>query len=385
MSKKFNVKKFLVSINENAVLENFFKSCNATDIPFLEKQMDNKNKEELLLAYYKSLDADIRLDALEKMSVINVVANKNGIKYIKEYLEKDNYKPLDIMAETIVEKAIAFYIEHQDKWSHIYMVCKMLKTSGYKRFESVEKNIFNTTDRDAEFVEAITEHLVNNNDAKNISVNTDTFQGNFYTELVFQDAPEMEEDMNDNKLSARVRRKTRSIYFVYIPSSKMLLLKATGNAEEQYYYADTYSRVYLDFNLPPHQYSYDLSKFISEDTLQPFKNSPEVVSWKVISASLYRAATKDSIVMNFNPKNELEGMSALEESMNNFNLKEIGLSINKIKLQMVVKDENSKKGESKVGFTIEEGKSSLNYIKPEHRVVNKILESVAATALLSCS
>lgn len=81
--------------------------------------------------------------------------------------------------------------------------------------------------------------------------------------------------------------------------------------------------------------------------------------------------------MNFNPKNELEGMSALEESMNNFNLKEIGLSINKIKLQMVVKDENSKKGESKVGFTIEEGKSSLNYIKPEHRVVNKILESVA--------
>ena len=56
--------------------------------------------------------------------------------------------------------------------------------------------------------------------------------------------------MNDNKLSARVHPR-QSIYFVYIPSSKMLLLKTTSNAEEQYYYADTYSRVYLDFNLPP--------------------------------------------------------------------------------------------------------------------------------------
>ena len=95
------------------------------------------------------------------------------------------------------------------------MVCKMLKTLFTSVSESVEKNIFNTTDRDAEFVEAITEHLVNNNDAKNISVNTDTFRGNFYTELVFQDAPEMEEDMNDNKLSARVRQDKKYLFCLY--------------------------------------------------------------------------------------------------------------------------------------------------------------------------
>ena len=328
------------------------------------------------MSYYKSLELDQRLSLLEKINIISVATNKNAVKYIKNYLDSNKYEPLDVTAETITEKAVAFYLEHEAAWDDLYRICKMLSVSGYRRFESIEKNIFDLEGKDFVFKDSITEHLVAVNDAKNILVKTSEFDDNFYTEVTFEDAPEAEESVSDNKVTSKVKRKVKSIYFVYIPKSKMLLLKMSGNQEEQYYYADTYSRNYIDFNLPPSEYCYDLSKFVNNDDSQkPFKNIADVVSWKVLSANLYREVTKDSIAMTFNPKGEGEGMSALEEGMKNFNLKEIGLNLSKIKFEIIVKDENSKKGESKLKVTLQPNKSSLNYLKPEYRILNTILET----------
>lgn len=328
------------------------------------------------MSYYKSLELDQRLSLLEKINIISVATNKNAVKYIKNYLDSNKYEPLDVTAETITEKAVAFYLEHEAAWDDLYRICKMLSVSGYRRFESIEKNIFDLEGKDFAFKDSINEHLVAVNDAKNILVKTSEFDDNFYTEVTFEDAPEAEESFSDNKVTSKVKRKVKSIYFVYIPKSKMLLLKISANQEEQYYYADTYSRNYIDFNLPPSEYCYDLSKFVNNDDSQkPFKNIADVVSWKVLSANLYREVTKDSIAMTFNPKGEGEGMSALEESMKNFNLKEIGLNLSKIKFEIVVKDENSKKGESKLKVTLQPNKSSLNYLKSEYRILDTILET----------
>lgn len=376
MSKKVNVKKFLSAINENIILEKFLSSAGCSEAPFLPKDINKKDKEELLMSYYKSLELDQRLTLLEKINIISVTTNKNAVKYIKSYLDSNKYEPLDVTAETITEKAVAFYLEHEIAWDDLYRICKMLSVSGYRRFESIEKNIFDLEGKDFAFKDSITEHLVAVNDAKNILVKTSEFDDNFYTEVTFEDAPEAEESVSDNKVTSKVKRKVKSIYFVYIPKSKMLLLKMSGNQEEQYYYADTYSRNYIDFNLPPSEYCYDLSKFVNNDDSQkPFKNIADVVSWKVLSANLYREVTKDSIAMTFNPKGEGEGMSALEEGMKNFNLKEIGLNLSKIKFEIIVKDENSKKGESKLKVTLQPNKSSLNYLKPEYRILNTILET----------
>jgi hypothetical protein len=130
----------------------------------------------------------------------------------------------------------------------------------------------------------------------------------------------------------------------------------------------------MDFNLSPKEYTYDLFRFANNtDHNQPLVGSPDLVSWKVLSVSLDRPATKESISVACNAKLEGEGMQAFYSLAETFNLKEVGFEFTKVKLQMIVRDENSKKGESKVVVNISKNKSTLNLLKREHLIVDNIL------------
>ncbi len=378
MSKKINTKKFLSNITENAILERLFKSVNCEDVPFIAENTAQKDREKTLMAYYKSLEADIRIQLLEKINLISVVANKNGSKIIKDYLDKNKYEPLDVMAESVTDKAIAFYFEHSEKFEDVYLLCNILSKSGFKRFESGSKDVFGLEEKDAEFQAAIMDHIAKSNDSRFGSVKTVGYDKNYYTQFIFEDAPELDSSIDpvSNKATATTKRKLKEMYFVYLPEHKTLLTKTIGNFEDQYFFAEGYSRTYMDFNLSPKEYLYDLSKFVgNEDHNQPLTGSADIVSWKILSVSLERSVTKETVSVTCNPKIEGEGMQAFHSLAETFNLKEVGFEFTKVKLQIIVKDENSKKGESKVVVGLSKNKSTLNLLRKEHLIADKILSA----------
>jgi hypothetical protein len=376
MSKKINTKKFLSNITENAILERLFKSVDCEDVPFIAENTAQKDREKTLMAYYKSLEADVRVQLLEKINLISVVANKNGARIIKEYLDSNKYEPLDVIAESVTEKAVAFYFEHEEKFEDVYLLCNIMSKSGFKRFESGSKEVFSLEEKDTEFQGAIMEHIAKSNDSRFGSVKTVKSDKNYYTQFVFEDAPELDSKIDpvSNKATATTKRKLKEMYFVYLPENKTLLTKTIGNFEEQYFFAEAYSRIYVDFNLSPKEYLYDLSKFVgNEDHNQPLVGSADIVSWKILSVSLERSVTKEVVSVSCNPKIEGEGMQAFHSLAETFNLKEIGFEFTKVKLQMIVRDENSKKGESKVVVGLSKNKSTLNLLRKEHLIADKIL------------
>ena len=376
MSKKINIKKFLSTITENAILEKLFNSVSATDVPFIAENAAQKDREKVLFAYYKSLEADIRIALLEKINLISVISDKNGARIIKSILDKSKYEPLDVVADSNTDKAVAFYFEHNDQFEDVYLLCNILTKSGFKRFESAGKEVFDLEGKDNEFQSAIMEHIAKTSESRSGSVRTVCFDKNYYTQFLFEDAPELDRniDPTTNKATAIAKRKMKEMYFVYLPESKTLLTKTIGNFEEQYFFFFFYSRIYVDFNLSPKEYQYDLSRFVgADDHNYPLVSNPDIISWKILSVSLERSVTKELVTVTCNPKIEGEGMQAFQALADTFNLKDIGFEFTKVKLQMIVRDENSKKGESKVVVGLTKNKSTLNLLRREHLIADKIL------------
>lgn len=380
MPKKVNIKKFLSNITENQILEALFKMSSnekskITGIPEIHENMNKKDKAKVIYEFYKNLDPEYRLELEDNISLIGVLDNKHAQKIIKSKYSKTDVvegrkestlnTPLIILSKTYTDLAIAFYIEHFEKVEEVKNITNFYLKSGYKRYEANDKLFKDIGTKMDQLSEKFTELLSENENTTHVEVSTYEYDKKYFTTIKYD-------------------KNTKEILFVFIPELKELLMRASGNFERLFSFAENYLRIMNGFSINPKELEFDLSYFINifdkekkiaeQSLTTPLMPHADTKSWQMLSINLERNATKQKINLTFPASKEAVGKSGFAEMMDIFREENIKLyEVTKLRIKADVTDTSVKKGHSTTSITLEKNKANLNLLKPEHVSLSKIL------------
>ncbi|MDQ5957142.1 MAG: hypothetical protein QG614_117 [Patescibacteria group bacterium] len=367
MPKKVNIKKFLSDITENQILESLFSLNKITNTPEVNENMDKKERSKILYEFYKNLDPENRLDIEDTINLISPLSNKYSFAIIKSFIKSNKIKetPLIVLSKTYTDLAIALYIENFEKVEELKSISNFYLKSGYKRYETNDKPFKDIITNNDKLSEKFTELLSENENTTHVEVSTYEYDDKYFTTIKYD-------------------KNTKELLLIFIPKLGELLLKASGNFEKLFSYAENYLRIMNGFSINPKNLDYNLSSFLNMkdktgEITEASINSPlmphkDVRTWQLLNITLERSATKQKINFTFPSSKEATGKVQLADSMEIFQSENIKLyDVTKLRLKADVNDSTVKKGHSICSVTLEKNKSNLNLLKPEHVMLNQVL------------
>jgi hypothetical protein len=370
MNKKVNIKKFLSKFTQNSLLVQLFKMHEVKNIPNI---LDGKNDEKVSDDWdelYKSLELEKREEINKTISNINILCSKDSYDIYKEYLSKVTPTANEIMAFSFNDKALAFYIDHFEKFEDITFIISFYKKNSWKRFEAkgeVKKeiesdkknNIVGVNDELREKFSEYLEAVIGSNVSSSLEVKTLKHDNMYFTNIKYKDGGD------------------KNISLVYIRELGEVILKASGSKEAQFSYAEMYMKKITEYAMDYKELSYDLDTFVNlQDFKSPLQDNTNVNAWAVKGVKI--TSGRSQINFTFKLSDEEKYMQGLHNTFNNLNMIE-GLKsgihkINSVSINMQVMGEDYNKGKKNVGVIIKENSTNLNILKKEHRLIDKILK-----------
>lgn len=362
MHKKVNIKKFLSKFTQNGILVQLFKMHEVKNIPNI---LDGKNDEKVSdewFEFYKSLDLEIRENINESIEKINILCSKDSYNIYKEYISKVNPTPNEVIAFSFHDKALAFYVDHFEKFEDVIFIISFYKKNSWKRFEAkgeikndIEKIDPELKDKFAEYLEAV----IGSSVESSLEVKTLKHDNMYMTRINYKDSGE------------------KNIDLVYIRELSEVIVKGSGNKEIQFAYAEIYMKKLNAYALDYKELSYDLNKFINlEDVKAPLYDNTNINSWAVKSVKIL--SNQAQVNFTFKLTDEEKCMQGLYNTFENLGLT-AGLKtgvhkINSVGINMQVVSEDYNKGKKNIGLIVKENSTNLNILKKEHRLIDKILK-----------
>jgi hypothetical protein len=363
--KKVNIKKFLSKFTQNSLLVQLFKMHEIKNIPNI---IDGKNDEKISGEWYeffKSLELEKREEVSETISNINMLCSKDSYDIYKEYISKVTPTTNEIIAFSFYDKALAFYIDHFEKFEDIVFIISFYKKNGYKRYEAkgkVEKDIELVNDELKEKYSEYLEGVIGSSVSASLVIKTLKHDDMYFTNINYKD--------NGDK----------SISLVYIPELSEIIIKAASSKEVQFSIAEIYMKKLNGYAMDYKELSYDLDKFVNlKDTKAPLYDNTNITSWHVKSVKMISG--RSQINFTFKASDEEKYMQGMHNVLANLNMTD-GLhsgvhKINSVGLNMQVSSQDYNKGKKNVGVIIKDNSTSLNILKKEHRLIDKILKDRA--------
>ena len=373
MQKKVNIKKFLSKFTQNTLLKQLFEMHNEIDKKGKKKFtvpniMDGKNDEKVTddwYEFYKSLELEDRENINESIEKINLLCNKDSNDIYKNYTSKTDPTANEVIAFSFHDKGLAFFIDHFEKFEDIIFIISFYKKNSWKRFEAkgaVEKDIEVIDEELKEKYSEYLEAVIGSSVGASLEVKTLKHDNMFMTNISYRDGG------------------IKNISLVYLFEHQEVMVKASGNKEVQFAYAEMYMKKVNGFAMDYKEMSYDLDTFVNlEDFKAPLQDNTNVNAWAVKSVKLISG--RSQINITFKLSDEEKYMQGMHNTFENLNMLE-GLKsgihkINNVSFNMQVTGEDYNKGKKNVGVIIKENATNLNILKKEHRLIDKILKDRA--------
>ena len=365
MNKKVNIKKFLSKFTQNSLLTQLFKMHEIKNIPNI---IDGKNDEKVSSEwydFYQSLELEKREELSETISQINILCDKDAYNIYKEYISKVTPTANEIVAFSFHDKGLAFYIDHFEKFEDIVFLISFYKKNGYKRYEAKGEVKKDVEIIDAELMEKYSEYLeavIGSSILASLKVRTLKHDNIYFTNISYKDGG------------------VKNISLVYIRELGEVMLKASGNKEAQFSYAEIYMKKLTEYAMDYKELSYDLDTFVNlDDAKAPLQDNTNVNSWAVKGVKIISGRNTINFIIKLS--DEEKCMQGLHNTFNNLNMTD-GLKnglhkINSVSLNIEVMGEDYNKGKKNVGVIVKENGTNLNILKKEHRLIDKILKDRA--------
>ena len=366
MNKKINIKKFFSKFTQNSLLVQLFKMH---EVKSITNVMDGKNDanensrvSDEWYEFFKSLELEKREEISETISQINILCSKDSNDIYKNYISKVTPTANEIIAFSFHDKALAFYVDHFEKFEDITFIISFYKKNSWKRFEAkgkIEKDIEVINDELKEKYSEYLEGVIGSSVSASLVIKTLKHDNMYFTNISYKDGG------------------IKNISLVYIPELGEVILKASGNKEIQFSYAEMYMKKLNGFAMDYKEISYNLDTFVNlEDFKAPIFDNTNVNTWAIKSIKILSG--RNTINFTFKLSDEEKYMQGMHNTFSNLNMID-GLKsgihkINSVSLNIQVTGEDYNKGKKNVGVIIKENGTNINILKKEHRLIDKILK-----------
>ncbi len=365
MNKKVNIKKFFSKFTKNSIVYKIFEMHNIQNIPLVMDTANAGKVDDTYFDFYKGLELEDREKVTESIEEINKMANFDAHIICKKYISSTNPTPFEVLAESYHDKAVAFYFDHFEKVEEILFIISFYKKNGYKVFEAkgvLEKDIEQV---DIELKTRFQELL----------------EVNIGSQVIAESKTVKYDDMYMTKISYRDGG-DREIFLVYIPESKEVLVKASGNKEVVFGYAESYIKKLIGYAMDYSEREYDMQKFVDvgnePDTKSPIYDNPHIISWYIKNIKMLSG--KNNLGLTFKKSDEEKYMSAMYSAFSDFNILKSaagnsGLKIVNVTLNFEVSKSDYNAVKKNISVSLKDNTSSLNLLKKEHRLIDDILKN----------
>jgi hypothetical protein len=387
MAKKINPKTFFKKLTQNAIVEAIFAKHTISGIPYATENMDTKETGSLWFNFYDTQESPVKSDLLVDFSIISSLANEKSLHVLNSLTSINaTEKPLSVLAESSMDKAAAFFIEQPEHIDAAISISNFYTKSGWVRFKAHSKKPDSLEYVDEEIAKAFSDSLLRS-DNRFVRSSTYALDDMYYTRISSEDAPalEMAYDADTDGYKAKSTRTVREICFVFIPSIAEVLIKASGNREAQYEYAEKYVRTLTGNGIEAKEMQLDLSYFknnTNTDGNYPIAIGNGIESWRVRSVELLKPESKHILSLKFPNTKEDMYMSPMWMFLKDLGVSTdlVGFVIKKISFEVVVQDNkstDSKGGLAKVLVNMSmDHKCNLNMLLETHRKIDTILQVI---------
>ncbi len=399
MAKKINPKTFFKKITQNAIVEALFNRHNITGVPYATENMDTKERGGLWFNFYESQESTVKSQILVDFSIISSLANEKSLHVLKSLTSNTitgkihTEKPLGILAESSMDKAAAFYIEQTESLDAAISISNFYTKSGWVRFKAHSKKPESLEYVDEEIAKSFADSLLRS-DNRFVRSATYALDDMYYTRISSEDAPafEMAYDADADEYKAKPTRSVKEICFVFIPSISEVIIKASGNREAQYEYAEKYVRTLTGHGVEAKELQVDLSYFknntntANNDSNYPIATGNGIESWRIRSIELLKSESKHVLSLKFpNTKEDLY-MSSMWIFLKDLGVSTdlVGFVIKKISFEVTIQDSKSSDGKGGIAKVLVnmsmDHKCNLNMLLHSNRKIDTVLQIIGINA-----